>query len=104
MKITLVFIVLSCFAAVSFGARKCTQQSDCEEHECCLDTLFFRSAFCEPRYAAGQSCPAASVYRPETDLFYLSCPCVHMYECLGKGSLENGVTVVKDAKCIIPTI
>ncbi|GFS35128.1 toxin CSTX-20 [Trichonephila clavipes] len=104
MKVTLFFAVLCCFVAVSFAATRCSKQSDCEPDECCLDSLFFKHAFCEPRYRAGQRCPTASIYRLEEDLFYFACPCVDKYECLGKGSLENGVTVIKDAKCIIPTI
>ncbi|GFU18692.1 toxin CSTX-20 [Nephila pilipes] len=104
MKVTLLFATLCCLAAVSFAAKECTKQSDCEPDECCLDTLFFTRAFCEPRYKAGQSCPTASLYRAEKDLYYFACPCVDKYECLGKGSLEKGVTVIKNAKCIMPTV
>ncbi|GIY89470.1 toxin CSTX-20 [Caerostris extrusa] len=95
MKVVLIFLVLSCSVAVSFAAVRCTNQSDCEPDECCLDTLFFKSAFCEPRYGAGNRCVTASIYKPDTDLFYFACPCVDKYSCLGKGSLENGVTAVQ---------
>ncbi|XP_015905629.1 toxin CSTX-20-like [Parasteatoda tepidariorum] len=98
---TLIFI--GC-VATALAYTSCTKQSDCEEDECCLDNLFFKRPWCTPRYAAGSRCPTASIYKEETDLFYFSCPCVKMYECLGKGTTEDGVTVVRDAKCIMPTI
>ncbi|KAG8197484.1 hypothetical protein JTE90_007223 [Oedothorax gibbosus] len=104
MKAALVLVILTSLVAVTLSATRCQRQSDCEADECCLDTLFFRSAFCEKRYQPDKSCPTASVYKPENDIYYLSCPCVDKYECLGKGTLEDGVTVVKEAKCIMPTV
>lgn len=41
----------------------------------------------------GQKCSATAIYKPETDLYYMTCPCVNMYECLGKGTTENGVSI-----------
>uniref|UniRef100_A0A4Q8K7B3 U41-Sparatoxin-Hju1c_1 n=1 Tax=Heteropoda jugulans TaxID=1358901 RepID=A0A4Q8K7B3_9ARAC len=104
MKVTLLFLVLSGILGVSLAYMYCKKQSECLEDECCLDTLFFKRAYCEKRYPAGSTCPTASVYKPEKDLYYLSCPCVRTYECLGKEVEEDGKTYVMDAKCIMPTI
>uniref|UniRef100_A0A4Q8K446 U41-Sparatoxin-Hju1d_1 n=1 Tax=Heteropoda jugulans TaxID=1358901 RepID=A0A4Q8K446_9ARAC len=40
MKVTLLFLVLSGILGVSLAYTVCTKQSDCQEDECCLDTLF----------------------------------------------------------------
>uniref|UniRef100_A0A4Q8KBB8 U41-Sparatoxin-Hju1a_1 n=1 Tax=Heteropoda jugulans TaxID=1358901 RepID=A0A4Q8KBB8_9ARAC len=105
MKVTLLFLVLSGILGVSLAYTVCTKQSDCQEDECCLDTLFFKRAYCEKRYPAGSSCPTASVYKPEEDMYYFTCPCVPMYECLGKGVKgEDGETYMKDTKCIMPLV
>uniref|UniRef100_A0A482ZC86 U33-Austrotoxin-Ht1a_1 n=1 Tax=Hickmania troglodytes TaxID=489260 RepID=A0A482ZC86_9ARAC len=82
------------------AAVKCTKQSDCEADECCLDTMFFKSAWCERRFGAGMRCSAASVF--EDDIYYLSCPRVDKYECLGKGTTVDGKTVMENPKCIMP--
>uniref|UniRef100_A0A4Q8K313 U41-Sparatoxin-Hju1e_1 n=1 Tax=Heteropoda jugulans TaxID=1358901 RepID=A0A4Q8K313_9ARAC len=76
MKVTLLFLVLSGILGVSLAYTVCTKQSDCQEDECCLDTLFFKRAYCEKRYPAGSRCPTASVYKPEEDMYYFTCPCV----------------------------
>ncbi|XP_035211385.1 LOW QUALITY PROTEIN: toxin CSTX-20-like [Stegodyphus dumicola] len=104
MKAVLILALLGCLIAVSLAATRCTKQSDCGEDECCLDTMFFKSPFCEKRYKAGQRCVATSLYKPEKDMFYFACPCEKMYECLGKGVTENGVTFMKNPKCIMPTM
>ncbi|GFY39936.1 u19-Nephitoxin-Nsp1a_1, partial [Trichonephila inaurata madagascariensis] len=74
---------------------------DCKPDECCLELIFSKLAFCEPKYQPGQRCPDASIYKVENDLFKVACPCVGKYVCV-KISSEKDVTLIKDSKCIFP--
>nr|ALJ10822.1 cystine knot toxin [Dolomedes sulfureus] len=104
MKATLAFLVFLGLVGISLAWTACTKQSDCEEDECCLDNFFFKRPYCEKRYGAEQRCSATATYKEENDLYYFTCPCVRMYECFGKGTTdENGNTIMKDPKCIMPT-
>ncbi|GFS35124.1 u19-Nephitoxin-Nsp1a_1 [Trichonephila inaurata madagascariensis] len=98
MKVTLFFVVLCCFVAVSFAATKCTKQSDCKPDECCLELIFSKLAFCEPKYQPGQRCPDASIYKVENDLFKVACPCVGKYVCVKISSEKDARLRVEDQR------
>nr|XP_042905085.1 toxin CSTX-20-like isoform X2 [Parasteatoda tepidariorum] len=96
----LIILAFLCCLAFTLASKKCSKQSDCEADECCVHNEFFQRPICLKRFRAGKGCIALSRYDEEKDIYYTTCPCLQGYECEGEETEDDGLTVVKNTKCV----
>ncbi|XP_005106168.1 venom protein 164 [Aplysia californica] len=86
-----VLIALAALICGGHAGKHCTDSSQCEDDECCLDPTQRRgkrqaAGYCAPRVLKGQSC---FINAANSGPVYLdACPCVSGLTCQGNGVIS----------------